>query len=93
MNRPLITINRLRGLIGQRLYYQGTECLIIEVLEDGPNLVLQEFGPHTIIQSDQYDEAHRRVPATFTIPVHDKISGTLNPALGDLCNGLLDLAP
>ncbi len=84
MNRHSLTMDKLRGLIGQRLHHRGVECLIIELLEDGPNLVLQEFGPHTIIQSDQYGEAHRRVPETFTIPVFDTISGALNPALGEL---------
>lgn len=79
-----ITFEELRSLIGQRLRHHGVDCQIIEVLEDGPSLALQEFTSHTVIQSDQYGEAHRRVAPTFTIQVRDRTTGELNPAIIDL---------
>jgi hypothetical protein len=84
MPENIITVEQLRGLIGQHLNYHGVVCQIIEVLDDGQSLALQESTAHTIIQSDQYGEAHRRVAPTFTILVWDSTSGKLNPALTEL---------
>ncbi len=69
----------LRQLIGRRARYQGARYEIIEILEDGPSLVLQECGNHTIIQADQLGEAHRRVPPTLTltVPVIEKDAADL----------------
>ncbi len=76
-----LTLEQLRDLIGQRIHYQGLDCQIIEVLEDGPSVVLQECTADTVIQDDQYGEGHRRVAPTFTIPLHDAHSGEINPLL------------
>jgi len=59
----------LRNLIGGRARYQGTVYEIIEVLDDGPSLVLQDCENHTTIQADQHGEAHRRVPPTLTLTI------------------------
>lgn len=84
MPNPDFNLEQLRGLIGRRINYQGTECRIIEVLEDGPSVVLEEYTDHTVIQDDQYGEGHRRVAPTFSIPLWDAQSGGLNPALAEL---------
>jgi hypothetical protein len=69
MNEITITLQQLRGLIGQRVRHQGAEYHIIEVLEDGPSIVLHSDESPRIIQANQYGEASRRVPRTVTIAV------------------------
>jgi len=71
-------VDDLRNLIGTRARYQGSLFEIIEVLEDGPALVLQDCDKHTIIQADQHGEAHRRVPQTMTLPISITKSGEID---------------
>lgn len=68
METIIINLSQLRGMIGQRVNYQGQTCVVIEVLEQDIELVLQVEAQQTI-QPDQYGEARRRVPDTITIPV------------------------
>ena len=69
MSEIIITLDQLRGMIGLRLFYQGIQCQVIEVLEDGPSLVLQSIEEEPGIQANQHGEATRRVPVTYTVPV------------------------
>lgn len=78
MEDPMITLSiaQLRCLIGSRVSYEGAVCEIIEVLEDGPALILQYVeddaasqDAHVVIQPDQHGEAHRRVPTIVTVPI------------------------
>lgn len=64
-----ITIEQLRGMIGLNVRHNGNRCQVVEVLEDGPSLVLQCLGRDTAIQADQHGEAHRRVPPVYTIAI------------------------
>ncbi len=59
----------LRKLIGRQARYHGVKYEIIEVLEDGPSLVLEDCENHKTIQADQHGEAHRRVPQTVTLHI------------------------
>lgn len=70
MTEILISLEQLRGMIGIQLYHNNNACIVIEVLEDGPSLVIQhiQLGSSTI-QSNQYGNAHRRTPETYCIPV------------------------
>ncbi len=79
-----LQVEELRDLIGLRVKHQGSHWEIIEVLEDGPSLVLQDCEHHTVIQPDQHGEAHRRVPTTLTIPIFDRESRELSPILINL---------
>lgn len=64
------TLEQLAGLIGRRTRYRGRELLVVDVLGDSaPELVLQEAPGPGVIQSNQFGEANRRVPETWTIPV------------------------
>jgi hypothetical protein len=74
MSEIIITLDQLRSMIGLRLMHQGIACQVIEVLEDGPSLVLQSSHEKPAIQANQHGEANRRTPVTYTIPVlnHDK---------------------
>lgn len=71
-------VDHLRNLIGTRAHYHGILFEIIEVLEDGPALVLQNCEKHTTIQADQHGEAHRRVPQTMTLPISITNSGEID---------------
>jgi hypothetical protein len=64
-----LSLEQLRCLIGVKVEHNGTCCEIIEILEDGPTLILQECELHPVIQADQHGEAHRRVPSTQTVPI------------------------
>ena len=68
METIIISLPRLRGMIGQQVICQGHLCRVIEVLERDTQLVLQIEEHHTI-QPDQYGDARRLVPGTITIPV------------------------
>lgn len=63
-----ITIEQLRDMIGVTVRHEGTYCKIIEVLEDGPQLVLIDLDTDSI-QADQFGNAHRRAPQAYIIPV------------------------
>ncbi len=79
-----INVQQLRDLIGARVRHQGSHWEIIEILEDGPALVLQDVDMHTVIQADQHGEAHRRVPSTIAIPIFTRERTELNPVLLNL---------
>lgn len=74
-----ITLDQLRGMIGLTVRHQGHTCYVIEVLEDGPSLVLEDRGPVKALQEDQFGDPQRRVPRTFTIPVLDKARTGIHP--------------
>ena len=69
MTEIIITLDQLRSMIGLRLRHQGILCQGIEVLEDGPSLILQSFQEAPTIQANQHGEATRRTPVTYTVPV------------------------
>jgi hypothetical protein len=76
MRDTVINVERLHNLIGHEVEFAGSLCQIIEILEDGPALILQQRQHLTTIQADQHGEAHRRVPTTITIQVFDQ-QGTI----------------
>lgn len=63
-----LTIENLRRLLGIEVEYLGRRCRIVEVLEEGPQLVVQCLDQRAI-QANQYGDASRRVPETHTLPV------------------------
>ena len=70
MTQPLPTqIEQLRALIGTHILHHDQEYRLVEVIDDGPYILLQYTGPQTIIQADQHGNAHRRVPETLMIPL------------------------
>lgn len=75
-----LTVEQLRRLIGSRVQYDDNLCEVIEVLEDGPALILQYIEEHVMIQADQHGEAHRRVPTTVTVPILHPDGGHYHPA-------------
>ncbi len=84
----LIHPDMLRQLIGRNLTYQGITCRVIEILAEGPQLVLQDCNEGKVIQTNQYGEANRRVPRVFTVPLLNPRRDGLNPALPELARWL-----
>lgn len=68
MNAHAAALPDLRRLIGQSVMHKGICCHVLEVLEDGPALVLVD-RQDTAIQDNQYGEPNRVVPRTYTVPV------------------------
>ncbi len=65
-----INLEQLRTCIGQELEFEGQHCRIIELLEDGPALILVCDSSMAVIQANQYGDATRRVGRTRTVPVY-----------------------
>lgn len=82
-----LSLSQLRSLIGQPVSHRGAACHVIEVLADGPTLVLQDAGHHTEMQDNQYGEPGRHVPRIFTIPLLDDSGAAVHPDFARL--GLL----
>jgi hypothetical protein len=69
MDEIVITLSQLRGMIGLRVRFEDAEWQVIEVLEDGPSLVLEGLQQTRALQADQYGETSRWVPHRVTVPV------------------------
>lgn len=49
MTEDVISLPHLRTLIGLRVRHQGEICVVVEVLESPPALVLEPIGPPTLM--------------------------------------------
>lgn len=83
-NIIVITPKQLKSLLGQPLTYQGLRCCIIDILYEGPALVLQDCSSQRVIQSNQHGEASRRVSQIFTVDLLNIRRDALNPLLEGL---------
>jgi hypothetical protein len=79
MDEIVITLSQLRGMIGLRVRHEGAEWQVIEVLEDGPSLVLEDLRPTRMPQADQYGETSLWVPHWVTVPVLAEDRRELHP--------------
>ncbi|MFW2439869.1 MAG: hypothetical protein ACN4GR_10905 [Arenicellales bacterium] len=78
-----ISVNELRAMIGMRVCYLGNHGIIIEVLEDGPSLVLQNTST-AAIQSNLHGHPTRRSPQTLTVQVLSENGTALHKEFLDL---------
>lgn len=78
-----ISVNELRAMIGMSVCYQGNHGTIIEVLEDGPSLVLQSASSASI-QSNLHGHPTRRSPHTLTVRVLSENGTELHKEFLDL---------
>lgn len=72
-------LSTLRAQLGNEVVYQGVRCRLLEVLDDGPLLILQDEEAHTVVQENQYGGVWRRVPRVYTVPVFTAGSSELHP--------------
>lgn len=80
-------IDELRLLIGRHVQWHGVRCEVVEVLDDGPALVLRSEDADRQIHGDRHGEAVRRAPDTFEVPVLDG-AGNAHPDFLQLTAGL-----
>jgi hypothetical protein len=67
--RTLITLERLRALVGTELRYQGMPCTLVDLLDDPPVVVLRPIGAAPVIQADNFGKPMRHAPPLFELPV------------------------
>lgn len=79
MSQIDISLQQLRQMIGVRVSYLEQAWQIIEVLEDGPSLVLESLDPQRVVQQDRFGEGRRRVPHRMTVPVLSIDQAALHP--------------
>lgn len=84
MAESSLILTRLRALIGRRVSYLQREYQIIEILDDGPSLVLLALGNEPVIQANMHGEACRRVPQTYTVSVHGSDGEGINPLIAGM---------
>jgi hypothetical protein len=72
----------LRGLIGQELEYQGIRWRIIEILDEGPQIVLAHAERDNVIQTDQYGQPTRRGREVRSIPLGAELEDDFHLPLG-----------
>ncbi len=78
MSLPARLAEQLEHLIGFETRYEGHNCRIHELLDDGQTLILIAMEQNAI-QGDQHGNPRRRVPLTFSIPVLDEDGKSLHP--------------
>ena len=84
MKRMDALSSNLHSLVGRRLVYEGVACQVIDVISDGPTVVLCRTDADGIIQPNQFGEARRRVPQTYMIPFWSQVRDDLHPVLIEL---------
>ena len=81
--REIITLPHLRTLVGLRVRHLGEECLIVEVLDSPPSLVLQPNSRPSLM-ADHHGRPFEYGMHTYTLPVLTDDQTGLNDALLEL---------
>lgn len=68
-DRIQISLDQLRQMIGVQVRAEGLLWHVVEVLEDGPSLVLESLPDRRVVQTDQFGEGRRWAPDHLTVPV------------------------
>ncbi len=68
MNEPENLLTDLRRIIGQQVHLHGELHQVIEVLPEGPVVVLQALEGGAVIQANAQGEASRMVPGIVEVP-------------------------
>jgi hypothetical protein len=63
------TLETLRSLLGRRVRHEDSVWVVVDVLADGPSLVLRDCEDHVALQRDQFGEPTRLVPRTVLLRV------------------------
>lgn len=84
-NQP--DLQTLRDAIGRVIHFRGQPCRIIEILDDGPTVVIECLDADKAIQANQFGDASRRVAQLLSVPVFGK-QKDLNPDYVDLKQAL-----
>jgi hypothetical protein len=76
-------LTQWQSLIGYETDFRGRRYRVVELLEDGPALILQAIDSG-VIQTNQFGEAQRRVAENFVIPIYGADGVTLNSGFTEL---------
>ena len=79
----VINLPHLRTLVGLRVRHLGQACMIVEVLDDPPSLVLQPEARPSLM-ADHLGRPFEYGRTTYTLPVLSDDRTCLNGALLDL---------
>ena len=79
----IISLPHLRTLIGLRVRHQGDLCVVVEVLEAPPSLVLEAVAPASLM-ADQHGHPWEYAMETRVLRVLSEDRTRLNDALLDL---------
>jgi len=79
-----VDLGDLQGLVGQRVRCGERVYTIIDVLEEGPAIVMESESHYTVIRENQHGDPSRRGRDTLTLPVLSTDGRSLNPLLNDL---------
>jgi hypothetical protein len=79
----MISLPHLRTLIGLRVLHQGARCVIVEVLDSPPSLVLQPEARPSLM-ADQHGRPFDYGMHTYTLPVLTEDRTGLNDSLLEL---------
>lgn len=82
-------LQTLRDAIGRVIRFRGQPCRIIEILDDGPTVVIECLDANKAIQANQFGDATRRVAQLLSVPVFGQ-QEDLNPDFLDLKQALQD---
>jgi len=72
-------LTRLRRMIGQQVRLHGDLHQVIEILPEGPVVVLQALQQASVIQANAQGEASRLVPRIVEVPACLGGENTLDP--------------
>lgn len=75
----IISLTQLRQMIGLRVRYRGEVWLVIEVIEDGPSLILETEADDRVVQTSQFGDGYRRSPRQVAVAVIDSDRRRLHP--------------
>jgi hypothetical protein len=75
------TLQQLRGMVGAELRYQGMRCILVDVLDEPPVLVLRPVDAAPVIQADNFGKPMRHAPQLFELPVFGADGRSLSPEL------------
>lgn len=70
-------------LIGVHGLYQGREYTLIEVLDSGPNVVLEPVDKDNIVQNTAQGEAKRLAQNSYTLPFFSEVRQDIHPVLAE----------
>ncbi len=69
----------LSHLIGREAVVEQRHLRVIEVLRDGPSLILSHLEDESSLQESLYGEARRRTAKTFQVPVRSEVGERMHP--------------
>lgn len=71
-------LEHLGALIGREALVEGRRLCVVEILREGPVLVLREAG-HTALQDNLYGQPRRHAPRHFQVPLVSELGDRLHP--------------